>query len=103
MIGHSHKRISTLVFTMAQESMEITSESECEIFSKDEYNLQVTVVVTENEGDEIEEFSDVLSEIQGEKSFPCSECDKVCKLKGDLARHINSKHSDTQSNTTSPE
>ena len=107
MIGHSRKRISTLVFTMAQESMEVTSESDCEIFSEDsedEYNLQVTVAVTENEGDEIEEeFTDALSEIHGEKSFPCSECGKVCKSKGGLTRHINSKHSDTPSNTTSPE
>ena len=107
MIGHSRKRISTLVFTMAQESMEVTSESDCEIFSEDsedEYNLQVTVAVTENEGDEIEEdFTDALSEIHGEKSFPCSECGKMCKSKGGLTRHINSKHSDTPSNTTSPE
>ena len=75
MIGHSRKPISTLVFTMAQESMEVTSESDCEIFSEDsedEYNLQVTIAVTENEGDEIEEeFTDALSEIHGEKSFPC--------------------------------
>ena len=37
---------------MAQESMEITSESDCEVFSEDsedEYNLQVTVAVTEIE------------------------------------------------------
>ena len=84
---------------MAQESMEVTSESDCEIFSedsKDEYNLQVTVAVTENERDEIEEFTDALSEIHGEKSFPCSECGKVCKSKGGLTRHINSKHSNTQ-------
>ena len=53
--------------------------------------------------DEIEEeFTDALSEIHGEKSFPCSECDKVCKSKSGLTRHVNSKHIDTPSNTTSP-
>ena len=46
---------------------------------------------------------DALSEIHGEKSFPCSECGKVCKSKGGLTRHINSKHSDTPLNTTSSE
>ena len=54
---------------MAQESMEIASESDCEIFSEDsedEYNLQTTVAVTETDGDEI---ADALSEIHSEKSF----------------------------------
>jgi len=67
-------------------------------------SMEVTVAITETEGDEIEEeFTDALSEIHGQKSFPCSECDKVCKSKGGLTRHINSKHSDTPSNATSPE
>jgi hypothetical protein len=26
------------------------------------------------------------------KSFPCSQCEKVCKSKGDLTRHTNAKH-----------
>ena len=53
------------------------------------YKLQVTVAVIETKGDKIEEFTDALSEIHDKKLFPCSECDKVCKSKGGLTRHIN--------------
>ena len=82
--------------------MEIPSESDSEIFSENEYNLQVTVAVTEAEGEEIEEeFTDALSEIHGRKSFPCSKCDKVCKLKGSLTSNMNSKHDQTSSNKAS--
>ena len=35
---------------MAEESMVMPSDSDSEIFSEDEYNLQVTVAVTEAEG-----------------------------------------------------
>jgi hypothetical protein len=43
------------------------------------------VAITEAETDEMtSEFSDALKEIDGEKFFPCSLCDKVCKSKGGL-------------------
>ena len=59
----------------------------------DEYQLNLTIAVTEIEGEGIEnKFNDALFEIKGMKSFPCSECEKVCKSKGGLTRHENSKH-----------
>ena len=60
----------------------------------DTYQLNISLAVVETECDEIEsEFNDALTEINGEKSFPCVMCDKVCKSKGGLTRHTNSKHS----------
>ena len=76
-----------------------SSESESEIYLEDaDYdfdNLDVTIAVTEAEGEDIEEdFNDALSEIHGEKSFPCAKCGKVCKSKGGLTRHTNAKHNE---------
>ena len=65
---------------------------------EDSFNFEVSVAITEAETDEMtSEFSDALKEIDGEKSFPCSLCDKVCKSKGGLTRHTNSRHSEGSS------
>ena len=64
------------------------------VAAPDTYQLNLCVVVTEAGTDEIEsEFSDALIEIHGEKSFPCTLCDKLCKSKVGFTRHTNSKHS----------
>ena len=61
----------------------------------DLFNFEVSVAITEAETDEMtSEFSYALSEIDGEMNFPCTSCDKVCKSKGALTRHTNSKHSE---------
>ena len=61
----------------------------------DLYHLDITVALTETESGEVDsEFNDALTEIEGKKSFPCSKCDKVCKSKGGLTKHTNSKHCD---------
>ena len=39
-------------------------------------------------------FIDALTEIEGKNTFPCSKCNKVCKSKGGLTKHTNSKHRD---------
>ena len=42
-----------------------------------------------------QEFIVALVEIEGQKEFPCTKCDKICKSKhskGGLTRHSNSKH-----------
>lgn len=57
------------------------------------FNLLCSVAVVETEATEIDnEFIDAVTEIEGKKSFPCDKCEKVCKSKGGLTRHTNSKH-----------
>ena len=58
------------------------------LIDEDFYNIEVFVTI-------IEAKTDALSEIDGEKSFPCSSCDKVCKSQSGLTRHTNSKHAET--------
>ena len=61
----------------------------------DLFNFEVSVAIAETETDEMTtEFSDAVNEIDGKKSFPCTLCEKVCKSKGGLTRHTNSKHSE---------
>ena len=59
----------------------------------DAFNLDVSLAILDTEPDEVDaEFLEALTEIEGNKSFPCASCTKVCKSKGGLTRHINSKH-----------
>ena len=74
----------------------------------DAFNLDVSLAILDTETDEVEaEFLEALTEIAGKKWFPCASCTKVCKSKGDLTRHINSKHREaaatSQSNNFAPE
>lgn len=64
-----------------------------ETTSDDAYNLNISVAVVETESDEVDsEFIEALAEIRGQNSFPCPKCKKVCKSKGGLTKHNNSKH-----------
>ena len=61
--------------------------------TEDLYNFDISIAITETETEEIStEFSDALKEIDGKRTFSCSQCDKVCKSKGGLTRHTKSKH-----------
>ena len=85
---------------------EILEERECEnigekeleletIFESrdDAFNLNVSLAILETETDEVDaEFLEALTEIEGKKSFLCPNCTKVCKSKGGLTKHTNSKH-----------
>ena len=74
-------------------SIQVDETYECEDSETDLYLLDVSATIAEMEGEEIEEeFDDVLVEIAGVKSFPCEQCDKVCRSKGGLTRHFTSKH-----------
>ena len=74
-------------------SIQVDETYECEDSETDLYLLDVSATIAEMEGEEIEEeFDDALVEIAGVKSFPCEQCDKVCRSKGGLTRHFNSKH-----------
>jgi hypothetical protein len=57
------------------------------------FNFDIALSVVEGNEDPMEEeIDDAISEISGEKSFPCNSCEKICKSKGGLTRHINAKH-----------
>ena len=60
-----------------------------------EYNMNITIDIVETDYQEGEnEFVDSIVEIEGSKAFPCSKCGKICKSKGGLTKHTNSKHGD---------
>ena len=60
-----------------------------------EYNMNITIDIVETDYQEVEnEFVDSIVEIEDSKAFPCSKCGKICKSKGGLTKHTNSKHSD---------
>ena len=40
------------------------------------------------------EFAASIVEIKDANVFPCSKCSKICKSKGGLTKHTNSKHGD---------
>jgi uncharacterized C2H2 Zn-finger protein len=59
------------------------------------FNFEIAIAILEEDEEDIEtDFVEALSEIGGEKQFPCDSCDKVCKSKGGLTRHVTSKHRD---------
>ncbi len=69
--------------------------------AEDLYNFDVSVAVTEIQSDEIDaEFAEAIQEIDGERVFPCSQCEKVCKSKGGLTRHTRSKHPEDKQDKT---
>ena len=53
-------------------------------------NVTVDFTVAEANNTEVKnEFVDALAEIEGQKAFPCTQYDKICKSKGGLMRHSN--------------
>ena len=70
---------------------ETHSESQGDSFTN--FNLSLSLNILDTETDEVDsEFLEALTEIEGKKSFPCPNCTKVCKSKGGLTKHTNSKH-----------
>ena len=56
---------------------------------------QAAMFVVEEDEETIElEFEDAVSVMAGKKAFPCVNCDKICKSKAGLTRHVNAKHGD---------
>ena len=59
------------------------------------FNFNIAMALIENESGVMEaEVTEAVNEIEGQNRFPCDRCDKVCKSKAGLTRHINSKHRD---------
>ena len=114
------KQTSKPILNVGEESMEESERSEQvvietsgdegeNILSQDDttaedlYNFDVSVALTEIQSDEIDtEFADTeaVAEIDGERVFPCSQCEKVCKSKGGLTRHTRSRHPDDNQDKT---
>ena len=71
-----------------------------------DYNINICVDIIETDYQEVEnEFADSIVEIEGAKVFPCANCSKICKSKGGLTKHTNSKHGDpdvSSSRNTTP-
>ena len=91
---HLEEKIAEQAEERRLDSMEYESEGDIE---GDAYYMNVTVDFTMAETDNTEveqEFIDALVEIEGQKAFPCTQCNKICKSKGGLTRHTNSKHRD---------
>ncbi len=60
-----------------------------------EYNINIAIDIVETDYEEVEnEFAASIVEIEGVSVFPCSKCSKICKSKGGLTKHTNSKHGD---------
>ena len=73
--------------------LDFESDSESQGDSFTDFNLNLSLDILDTKTDEVDtEFLEALNEIEGKKSFPCPNCTKVCKSKGGLTRHTNSKH-----------
>ena len=58
--------------------------------------LTILISVLETDTSEADNgFKDALFEMEGKKTFECNICAKVCKSKGGLTRHQNSKRNKT--------
>ena len=64
------------------------------------FNFEIAIAVLEEDEEDMETyFVKAISEIGSKKQFPCDSCDKVCKSKGGLTRHVNAKHHRDKANT----
>ena len=75
------------------------------LFDKDAFRMNIAIDLIENddllEENEFEnEFIDALNEIDGLMVYPCNMCEKICKSKGGLTKHKNSKHVDDNVSTS---
>ena len=81
-----------------------SSEDPTLSFDEDTFHMGIAMDIIESDDQLVEnEFVDALNEIDGVMVYPCNTCNKICKSKGGLTKHKNSKHvADTAegSNTT---
>ena len=75
-------------------SLEQEVEEDIHHENLDEFHFDVAIFVVEDEEAIELEFEDAVSVMAGEKAFPCINCDKICKSKAGLTRHVNAKHGD---------
>jgi uncharacterized C2H2 Zn-finger protein len=57
------------------------------------FHFEITMAIMDEDEEAIENvFVEAATEIVGEKMFQCENCDKICKSKAGLTRHVNAKH-----------
>ena len=57
------------------------------------FHFDIAMAVMDEDEEAIENgFVEAVTGIVGEKTFPCENCDKICKSKAGLTRHVNAKH-----------
>jgi uncharacterized C2H2 Zn-finger protein len=57
------------------------------------FHFEITMAVMDEDEEAVENvFVEAATEIVGEKMFPCENCEKICKSKTGLTRHVNAKH-----------
>lgn len=68
---------------------------------EDAFHMNIAIDIIEND-DVLEEneLIEALNEIDGTMAYPCNMCEKICKSKGGLTKHKNSKHVDDVAGTT---
>ena len=66
----------------------VQDDESCEDILPFNVDVALSVIAGDDETME-EEISEALCEISGKKYFPCNSCEKVCKSKGGLTRHVN--------------
>lgn len=62
----------------------------------DDFNFGAAMFVLDEDAIELE-FEDAVSVMAVEKAFPCLNCNKICKSKAGLTRHVNAKHGEKAS------
>ena len=62
-------------------------------FNEDTFHMNIAIDLIENDDLLVEnQFEDALNEIGGLVVYPSDMCEKICKSKGGLTKHKNSKH-----------
>ena len=57
------------------------------------FHFDIAMAVMDEDEEAIENvFVEAVTEIVGEKTFPCENCDKISKSNAGLTRHVNAKH-----------
>ena len=78
-----------------------SSEELTMLFDEDAFHMNIAIDIVENDDLSVEnEFINALNEIDGLMVYPCNMCNKICKSKGGLTKHKNSKHVDDVSGTS---
>ena len=70
-------------------------------FDEDAFHMDIAIDLIENDNLLVEnQFEDAVNEIDGLVVYPCNMYEKICKSKGGLTKHKNSKHVEIGASST---